>query len=112
MSDWREGFKHALIWEVVKQGAPVSETPSYYGWIHHDWQVIKSRALNGDVDYEATTIEESSWQEFQGTFYEGDEREYGVDVHLVMKSGESYHFRYIGSIGGLIMALATGAKEE
>ena len=111
MSDWRAEFRVALIDEVVRYGSPVSDTASYYGWMDYDWQDKKKEALAVGINYEACTWEESSWDEFQGTFYEGDTRQYGIDLHLVLTNGTTLHWRYAGNAGALIIALTKGVLE-
>lgn len=103
---WRDEFKHALIWEIVRSGQFVRDDASYYGWADYDWEGTRRKLLLGaEVDYEATNWEESSWDEFQGTFYEGDTRKYGIDMNLVLKDGTVHKMRWSGSVGSLILAL-------
>ena len=108
MSDWRAEFRIALIDEVVRSGTPVSSQPSYYGWMDHSYSEKRDQVKATGIDYAATTWEESYWDEFMGTFYEGDTRVYGIDLKLVLKDGTEFHWRYSGSGGNLIMALARG----
>ena len=105
---WREEFHHALIWEIVRSGTPVhpdADRLSPFSWMADDWQDQKRAVLDGDVDYEKTMYEKSSWDEFVDTFYEGDTRKYGVDLHIVMTDGTKYHWRYTGTVSDLILAL-------
>lgn len=107
-SDWRVGFKKALI-NVLVQNGRLLKSDSYdrtYGWeADHtkEGRAIQERIKSTDeIDYEATTWEESSWHEFMGTFYEGDTRVKGIDLRIVLKTKEEFDWRWSGSVAELI----------
>ncbi|HEU0252830.1 MAG TPA: hypothetical protein VFR12_07325 [Pyrinomonadaceae bacterium] len=60
---------------------------------------------NHGIDYDKTTYVESNWNEFMGTFYEGDTSVYGVDMNLVLNDGTVLRWRYAGSVSDLIQAV-------
>ena len=115
MTDWREGFKRALIDVVVAHGSPVRERPDFFGWEEYPtgwgeetYEPIYAKkdhiALVG-IDYSACTYEESVWDEFMGTFYEGDTRVYGVDAWIVCLDGQRFHWRWKGTASDLIQSV-------
>lgn len=114
--DWRAEMKRHMIDVLVRTGAPVRDDPSIYGWQVYEWdeqwasrrkgtETRKQRVERVGIDYVATTYVESCWDEFMGTFYEGDTRVYGVDLHLVLLDGTRLHWRYSGSLSDLITAV-------
>lgn len=113
-SDWRAGFKRALIDVLVQNGQLLKSDPYQrtYGWADYSaqGQRTQKRIRNGaDIDYEASTWEESSWEEFMGTFYEGDTRVKGIDLRLVLKTKEEFNWRWSGSVGELIQQVVNEA---
>lgn len=110
MSDWREEFKRELVDVLLEQGMPLRSDANYYSWVDYDWKKIIRRIRKVGVDYERTTYEESEWDEFMGTFYEGDERKQGIDVHVVLLDGSRVEYRWSGHPGQLIIALVRDKK--
>lgn len=124
MTDWREGFKRALIDVVATHGYPVRDNESFYGWEEYPvgwdretgqgiWPKKDHIALVG-IDYSACTYHESEWHEFMGTFYEGDTRVYGVDAWIVCLDGQRFHWRWKGTASELIQSVLmdTGRGEQ
>lgn len=114
--DWRIGFKKALIDALIRGGNLLNDDPyqQTYGWegdYTKDGQAKIKIIHNGDIDYEATTWEESTWHEFMGTFYEGDTRVKGIDLRIVMKTKEEFNWRWQGSVGDLIQQVVTEAGQ-
>lgn len=111
MSDWKIGFKRAMIKALVDGGSPVRDDPSFYGWedYDHHWPPVRHpKRIMIDrvgIDFDATTYRESVWAEFQGTFYEGDTRVYGVDLDLVLCNGKRLRWRYTGTVSKLLTAV-------
>lgn len=114
MSDWKAGFKRAVIDAIVAGGMPVRANPSRFGWEDYDRaRDIKSAIAYQGIDYTRSTYRESCWDEFMGTFYQGDTRVYGVDATIVLRGaheigdppGRSYHFRWKGTASDLIQAV-------
>lgn len=106
MEDWKKEFKRALLDVLARDGTPVRSTgDTYYGWIHHDSQRIRVDVASIGLDYEASSYREDAWIEFQGTFYEGDERVHGILATLVLKDGTSYQYRYTETVSDLIQAV-------
>lgn len=109
--DWRAEMKHHMIDVLVRMGSPVREDASIYGWEEYEWgehggtETRRAHVARVGIDYAATTYVESCWDEFMGTFYEGDTRVYGVDLHLVLLDGTRLHWRYSGSLSNLITAV-------
>ena len=105
-ADWKIGFKYAMIDALVKNSTPVDPNASAYGnaygWISSHYDEIRQAINTGEIDYTKTTWEEVSWHEFMGTFYEGDTRKVGLDVHVVLKDGATYKLRYTGTVAELI----------
>lgn len=106
MENWKEGFKRALLDVLARDGTPVRETgDTYYGWIHNDWRRVRVDVASIGLDYDASSYEEETWSEFQGTFYEGDDRVHGISATLVLKDGTSYRYRYKETVSTLIQAI-------
>lgn len=104
--DWKTGFKKALIDVLVHNGQLLrpSESDRTYSWADYskEGQARQKHVRTHDIDYERTTWEESEWHEFMGTFYEADTRVKGIDLRVVMKTGEEYDWRWQGSVAELI----------
>lgn len=103
-------MKRHTIDVLVRNGSPVREDPSIYGWQIYEWdehrdkgiETRKQRIARVGIDYAATTYVESSWDEFMGSLHEGDTRVYGIDLDLVLLDGTRLHWRYSGSLSELI----------
>lgn len=109
MSDWRSAFKKALIDNLIINGSPLRTSGStYYGWTAEDWQEVSREVFAGDIDYEQSSYRDSEWDEFKGTFYEGDETEYGVDLTIVLTDGRQFEYRWHGRMVEMIEQLVKG----
>lgn len=113
-NDWRLGFKKAFIDVLLRDGHLLkdSESDRTYGWeadYTREGQAKIRQISTGEIDYEATTWEESTWHEFMGTFYEGDTRVKGIDLRIVLKTKEEFDWRWSGSVGDLITAVINEA---
>lgn len=109
-TDWRVGFRRALIDTLISEGAPVrSDGGNSFGWLDWSWETtVKAvnEAIAADlIDYDASSWVEVSWDEFKGTFYEGDTREVGIDLTLVLTDGRRFKYRYAGTPGALILSI-------
>lgn len=110
MSDnWRKGFHQAVIDTVIRLGSPRKSGKNWellYGWADYDAYIERKAQIESvGIDYDKTTIEEADWDEFKGTFYEGDTRVYGIDVHVVLHDGTEFDWRYGRTIGRFLMEL-------
>lgn len=107
--NWRDDFKRALIDAVILHGSPLNDKDTHWNWLawearNHEERWAAVRTVG--VDYEKTPMpEDSCWEEFMGTFYEGDTRVYGMDVNLVLNDGTHSPWRYSGTLGALIEAV-------
>ncbi len=106
MNDWKTGFHRAMIDALISQASPLDDNPSFYGWIADNWEQTMRRVRNIGIDYDRSTYEDSDWDEFQGTFYEGDTRKHGVDITLVLNDGSTARYRWSGQVGDLITQVA------
>lgn len=102
---WTTDLRERMIDALVKHGSPRADKPTTFGWSHPDWQRISRTVRDGTIDYPASSWTEVDWHEFMGTFYEGDTRKVGIDVTVVMRSGERFVYRYSGTVGELINAV-------
>lgn len=102
---WKMEFRRAMINALVEQGVAVCERPDRFNWCDHDWQAKRATVASVGIDYVATVYRESCWNEFMGTFYDGDTRVYGVDLDLVLLDGSRLHWRYGGTLAELIAAV-------
>ncbi len=106
--DWKAGFHRALIEAIVKNGSPHEPTKSPY-WgssLPDNWTNVMRVVGTVGIDYAATSAPvEASWSQFMGTFYEGDDRVYGMDVELVLQDGTRHWWRYQGTASDLIQAV-------
>ncbi len=101
---WRDEYKRELIDTVISDGSPVGSA-DYYGWIHPKWDKVRKDLGSRKIDYQKSSIKESYWHEFQGTFYEGDDTVWGVDATIVTTDGKEFHWRYSGRLSDLILSL-------
>jgi hypothetical protein len=111
-ANWRVGFKKALIDVLTCHGYKLKDDGYYrtYGW--EDYQGtedMKKAMLTIGINYEATTWQESTWEEFMGTFYEGDTRVKGVDLRVVLKDKTEFDWRWSGSVSDLIQQVIAEA---
>jgi hypothetical protein len=108
--DWRVGFKRAVIDVLLRTSSKVRDGDTIYGWTDYreDEDVHRLISTVG-VDYGATTWEESTWDEFMGTFYEGDTRVRGVDIRLVLLDKSEHNMRWTGSVAELITQVVNEA---
>ena len=106
-NDWRKDFHRAVVDTILRLGAPCRDGESwqlYYDWT--DYSSLSERMTHITtigVDYDKTTYEETNWQEFMGTFHEGDNTVYGVGMTLVLKDGHTYRWRYGQPFGTFLM---------
>jgi len=105
--DWKAGFRKAMIDALVKNSTPVGKDASFYGYIDPNWQEVHRAITDGEIDYDATSWEDVEWDQFMGTFYEGDTRKVGIDVNVVLTNGDTYKLRYEGTAGDLINAVVS-----
>lgn len=106
--DWRIGFHQALVDAIVANGSPHDPTQnSYWGSsLPDDWTEVRPRIAAIGIDYANTPKPiEAEWSEFSGTFHEGDNRKYGVDLELFLLDGTRVWYRYSGTISDLILAV-------
>lgn len=111
--DWKAGFKQAMVKALVDGGQPVRDRPDIYGWQNYEPAAMGRRGRHPlrimieqvGIDFDVTTYRESVWDEFMGTFYEGDTRVYGTDMDLVLLDGTRLHWRYAGTLSALISAV-------
>jgi hypothetical protein len=74
----RAEYQRALTRATARHGSIVSRDASFYGWT--DWDA-STHAQRCDVRVpEGAEVSEVSWDEFRGTFYEGDTTVHGVEV--------------------------------
>jgi hypothetical protein len=76
----RREYERHLIAVTLRRGTLVVQDASMYGWADHEniWDGSPSHLRTCQLT--GTTVEESEWNEFMGTFYEGDTRVHGIDV--------------------------------
>lgn len=105
-TDWRVGYQAALKQYIFRHGSPVDQNPSFYGWIADDYRSVREH-LAVCPPVEPIVVDESEWNEFQGTFYEGDTTCRGIDATFSCGCGEVANrvFRWRGSFGELIIGL-------
>lgn len=80
----QEQYDRVLTTVTVRNGTLVSINPSIYGWeafpwsdpTREHWDRCGMKPLTGEE-----RAVEDSWDEFQGTFYEGDTTVHGVTVY-------------------------------
>lgn len=81
----RVEYERILTAAIIKNGMPVSRDGGYYGW--GDYEIEYPNDYEGGRHSVACGIaktgrvdEDAYWQEFMGTFYEGDETKHGMEV--------------------------------
>jgi hypothetical protein len=108
---WTTRFHRALVDAVVTNGTivrtDVDKPPfGFYGWIDMNQQKRSKMVADVGIDYQATTMpHESTWNEFKGTFYEGDTEVVGVDLDVVLKDATVVRYRWAATMSDLIQAV-------
>jgi hypothetical protein len=74
----RAEYNRALARAAAKNGSFVAPNASFYGWM--DWNAYEHMKTCQVVVPDTAKAEEDTWDEFQGTFYEGDTTHTGVVV--------------------------------
>lgn len=108
--DWKVGYKLAVLSAfVAKAGA--TRDGSYYasGNINYDLtEEIREHMKVCPCDLSKMEMPvDSRWQEFMGTFYEGDETVRGLDAYLTCQCGkyEGEQIRLQGTFSELLTAI-------
>lgn len=113
MSDWRVGYRRALVDALVRLGSPLADRTSVYGWTHEDWQEIRAHVRSVGIDYERTgEPEDTSWNEFAGTFADDDNCVYGVEFTLVLQNGSTHRWRVSARLGEVLLEVARDVLEK
>lgn len=114
METWRKGFHKALVDAVVANGSLVRKNASFYGWRDYSGTAeMRKKVAKVGVDYNATKMpKETSWHEFQGTFYEGDTRVVGIELDVVLKDGTVGQYRWEANMSDLIQAVLLSKDEQ
>ena len=78
-------YDAAMMAAAIKHGTMVSRNPSFYGWSARPWSGddasdCKHMEHCQFVPGSTSAVEEDDWNEFMGTFYEGDTTKHGVIV--------------------------------
>lgn len=79
-SEVRREYERHLMAVVLRQGALVSPDESIYGWIDYERPWDGRPAHLTVCPPTGKHVEEMTWHEFAGTFYEGDTGVHGVQV--------------------------------
>lgn len=104
---------------IIKHGAMVDLKFSTFGWEDRsglDTDYRKPRhSITCGIKSMGRLDEDACWEEFKGTFYEGDTRVYGMDVHDVtcncgLITGRT--FRWKESVGEAIRLVMMELLEE
>lgn len=101
-SDWRIGFKKALIDFVISKGSPVILDADTFQW--EDFLVDKSSI--GKPVAVFNLIENDSWTEFVDTLT-GTETSYGITADVLFDSGYSRRIRVTGELGEIVRNITT-----
>lgn len=94
-------YDTALASYVAVNGTPVrDDTDGYYGWSDHD---MKDHVDKDCEISEVYSVEEDSWQEFNGTFNEDDDSVHGLEAEGECKCGRfKGKLRVQGSVTDMI----------
>lgn len=107
---WREGFNKALKQAVWDNGYPVRVTTEnyslYYMWADYELVDHQRTCPLG----KASDPEEDEWTEFQGTFDEGSDIEYGCRMVASCQCGKikDRTIRWHATIGDAIREVVDG----
>lgn len=105
---WQEEAHRLVVDFLVHHGSPVKKEDSFYGWIAPNWMEIYKQVKEVGIDYKNSRWDDSEWDEFKGTFYEGDTRTVGIDATIVLKDRTAITFRWQGSPGEMLTAIVKG----
>ena len=107
MSDWKIEFHKALVDALVEGGSLICDNADIYGWRDYDGtRNARQYIEHVGIDYAKTTYDDSTWDEFQGTFTD-NRTVVGTDVDVVLNDGERLKFRYVGTLSSLIQAVVS-----
>ncbi len=113
MSDsaWVERFREVVAQTIIQHGRVVSADASFYGWT--DFEATEHlRSYGGSCPVVGHgTPSEDSWDEFQGTFYEGDTTQHGMQMTVTCECGQitDQILRYEGNVSEMISSIITNA---
>ena len=101
-ADWREEYKKALRRTVIRRGTLIDQHASFYGW--RDWD---DRHFGSQRDCHVEAVGdpvEQTWDEFMGTFYEGDTTKHGVEIEISCTCGQmrGRHMRLDATVSDVI----------
>jgi len=107
--DWKQNYKRALLNAFAKEARVVDKNASFYGWVDWERSKLTFEHFNAcSVDVELTPMpEDSSWNQFQGTFYEGDTTIHGMatDVTCQCSIIDAVPMRLDGTFSELLEAV-------
>jgi hypothetical protein len=113
MSDWKAGYRQAMLDYLARNGSPVKQTGvarSYGGWEDYNrWEEVRRHFSGCAVDVgRSGEVRESDWEEFMGTFAQQPWlTKYGVDADLTCSCGqlEGVHMRLDQSPADILQGL-------
>lgn len=92
-TNWKDGFTAHLAEFISNSGRPVLLNSGFYGWTDYQFNTKN----HGEVIF-ASMPKSNGWDEFEGTFHEGDTRHYGYDMDVVYADGQSRVLRIEGTL--------------
>lgn len=110
-NDWVERFREALARTIIQHGRVIAKDANFYGWA--DFPATEHLRDYGDncpiVKHEVPT--EDTWDEFEGTFHEGDTTRHGMQMKITCECGQikGRYLRYEGNVGEMISDIITNA---
>jgi hypothetical protein len=108
--DWKAGYKLAVLSAFVRQAGAVRDG-SYYssGNINYDLtdEIRKHLQTCPPAFGKMAMPVDSDWEEFMGTFYEGDTTVHGLDTYLYCECGKykGEQIRLRGTFSELLTAI-------
>lgn len=85
---WKVGYRRAVTGYIARNGSPLDPNPSYYGgWYHKNSGGAQAHIASCGLA-DGLTFVEDSWDEFHGTFYEGDTMHHGMRMDVTCQCGQ------------------------
>lgn len=108
MSDWKDGFRKAIVDAMVASGGAAESWSHYAGGFTVPDTEARAMIAKEGIDYEETTWEDEKFSVFLDTDA-GSATVEGVAIKLVLNDGTVFDWSWTGSLSDLITKVVTGA---
>lgn len=110
--DWKTSYKRAVLTAFARQADVRLDRDNYYasgsGFNHGATGKVRQHLKTCTIDPVLTKMPtDSEWDEFMGTFYEGDTTKHGMDATVTCRCGyvRKTRMRLEGTFSNLLRAV-------